>query len=256
MNMTSHNHFTAIALTLLMLACLSGAAHATDQKVTARETTATEIPPAITAALLRIMPSRQADSISPAAISGLYEVNFGTDIFYITADAKHLLQGDLYALDTQTNLTEAKRTAGRVTLINTIDPATMIIFKPANPRYVVTIFTDIDCGYCRKLHSEIDTYMANGIEIRYLAFPRSGINTRSYFKAVSAWCADDRKQALTIAKTGVEIDNKSCENPVDQHMAIAQQLGITGTPTLILADGTMLPGYLPADRLRQYLDGL
>ena len=210
-------------------------------------------PDAIKQTLLRIIPGRQPDTITLSAVPGIYEVMYGSDIFYLTADGKHLLQGDIYDMDRQINLTEGKRAIGRASVIEGIDPATMITFKPAKTSYVVNIFTDIDCGYCRKLHSEIDSYLARGIEIRYLAYPRSGANTRSYFKAVSAWCADDRQQALTIAKSGTDIENKSCVNPVDQHMAAANQLGITGTPTLILANGNMLPGYIPADRLEQYL---
>jgi thiol:disulfide interchange protein DsbC len=213
----------------------------------------TPVPDALKDSLKRLLPDRQADSIQASPIDGLYEAIFGSDIFYITADGKYLLQGDLYALDTQKNLTEAKRANGRLKVVDAIDPATMIIFKPAKTRYVVDIFTDIDCAYCRKLHSEIDKYLAEGIEIRYLAFPRSGYRTRSYFKAISAWCADDRQAALTKAKAGEDIDSKTCDSPVDQHMAAAHELGITGTPTMIMPDGSMIPGYVPAKQLARIL---
>jgi len=240
-----------LSLLLTTLLILSGI-HQT--QASEKKNIVAAIPAAVEKTLRRIIPGRQVDSVSPTVIPGMYEVAFGADIFYLSADGKHLLQGDLYDLDSQTNLTEGKRSNGRIKVIAGIDPATMIAFKPKETRHVVTVFTDIDCGYCRKLHREIDSYLARGIEIRYLAYPRSGKNTPSYFKAVSAWCADDRQQALTIAKSGVETENKSCEHPVDQHMAAANQLGITGTPTLTFADGSMIPGYMPADRLELYLN--
>lgn len=208
----------------------------------------------ITESMAKIMPGRKVDSIEATVIPALYEVMIGADIFYVTSDGEHLLQGDLYSLETKTNLTEAKRSQGRVALIKTIDPTTEIIFKPEKTRHVVNIFTDIDCGYCRKLHSEMDTYLAKGIEIRYLAFPRSGYRTRSYFKAVSAWCADDPQKALTIAKSGQEIEQKTCDNPVDQHLALAHELGLTGTPTMVFSDGSIVPGYIPADELEKVLN--
>jgi thiol:disulfide interchange protein DsbC len=214
---------------------------------------ATPVPAALEDSLNRLLPDRKADSIQATPIEGLYEAIYGGDIFYITADGKYLLQGDLYALESHKNLTEAKRADARLKVVDAIDPSTMIIFKPAKTRYVVDVFTDLDCAYCRKLHSEIDSYLAEGIEIRYLAFPRSGYRTRSYYKAISAWCADDPKAALTKAKAGENIASKTCDSPVDQHMAAAHELGITGTPTLIMPDGSMVPGYVPAKQLARML---
>jgi len=218
--------------------------------------TGSPIPEAVQVRLSQLIPNRQADNLQASPVAGLYEAIYGTDIFYISEDGKHLLQGDLYSLDTKKNLTEDKRAGGRLKVIGAIDPATMIIFKPAKTRYVVDVFTDLDCAYCRKLHNEIDSYLAEGIEIRYLAYPRSGYRTRSYFKAVSAWCADDRKMALTRAKAGENIESKTCNSPVDEHMAAADKLGITGTPTLIMPDGSIVPGYVPAKQLAKILTTL
>ncbi len=245
---------TRITLLGFIFICLSGLSSTgmADQENDAAATTATIS--TIKSSIARLMPGRQPDSIETTVIPGLFEVMMGADIFYVTSDGKHLLQGDLYALESKTNLTEEKRSEGRLALIKTIDPATEIIFKPENTRHVVNIFTDIDCGYCRKLHSEIDTYLARGIEIRYIAFPRSGYRTRSYFKAVSAWCADDPKKALTLAKSGQELEQKTCDNPVDQHLALAHELGLTGTPTMVFADGSIVPGYIPAEQLEEILN--
>lgn len=130
----------------------------------------------------------------------------------------------------------------------------MIIFPAKNAKHTITIFTDIDCGYCRKLHSEVSRYTDAGITVRYLFFPRSGPNTESYFKAVSVWCADDRNQALTDAKLNNKVINKTCENPIDKHMQLAQAFGVNGTPAIIADDGTMVPGFVPAKELVKHLN--
>ena len=253
------NNSLATTLILVLLTTVNHAGHAAESVAIepgpASYTAAADTTfPSLRAALSRIFPGRKVDSIGPAPVPGLYEVIYGADIYYLSADGKQLIEGDIYALDTRANLTEAKRSAGRSRIMASVDPDTMIIFKPEKTRFVVSVFTDIDCGYCRKLHSEIDDYLARGIEIRYLAFPRTGVNTPSYFKAVTAWCAKNRQQALTLAKTGAEIPFRSCDNPVDEHLAVARELGVTGTPTLVLADGSILPGYVPAKQLERYLE--
>ena len=117
----------------------------------------------------------------------------------------------------------------------------------------ITVFTDIDCGYCRKLHQEVPELNRLGIEVRYLAYPRAGLESESYDKIVSAWCADDQRLALTRAKTGKKIESRDCKNPVAQHFALGGAVGVTGTPSIIFEDGRLLPGYLPAERLAQQL---
>ncbi len=201
-----------------------------------------------------IIPGEQPDSIGPSPVQGLYEVVYGTEVFYITADGRYVLQGDLMDLKSRTNLSEEKRSAARRHIMATINPATAIIFRPEKTRYVIDVFTDIDCPYCRKMHKEIDQYLKRGIEIHYLAYPRTGANTESYYKAVSVWCSKDRQAALTFAKSGGKVERKSCNNPVLDHMAKAGQIGITGTPTLVLPDGSVIAGYVPADQLIQILD--
>jgi thiol:disulfide interchange protein DsbC len=129
----------------------------------------------------------------------------------------------------------------------------MIAFKPKSSKHLVYVFTDIDCGYCRKLHSEIDQYLTEGIEIRYLFFPRAGEGSDSYKKAVSVWCADDRNTALTKAKRGDTIEERQCDNPVDQHLTLGTQMGAAGTPMLVTEKGNILPGYVPAGQLAKIL---
>ena len=204
--------------------------------------------------LAKLIPGAQPDSIGPSPVEGLYEVVYGTEVFYITGDGRYVLQGDLMDMESRVNLSEEKRSTARRRIMAAINPATAIVFRPQKTRYVVNVFTDIDCPYCRKMHKEIDEYLKRGIEIHYLAYPRTGVNTESYFKAVSVWCAKDRQAALTFAKSGGKVERKSCNNPVLDHMAKAGQIGITGTPTLVLPDGSVIAGYVPADQLIRILD--
>ena len=129
----------------------------------------------------------------------------------------------------------------------------MIVFKPKIARYKVSIFTDIDCGYCRKLHSEIDQYLAEGITVQYLFFPRAGKGSDSYNKAVSVWCAKDRNAALTSAKKDQAVDSKTCANPIDRHMQLAEDFGTQGTPMIVSENGNVSPGYVPAKQLAEVL---
>jgi thiol:disulfide interchange protein DsbC len=131
----------------------------------------------------------------------------------------------------------------------------MVIFAPAEKTdHTVTVFTDIDCGYCRKLHNEITDYTQNGIKVRYLMFPRAGFNSESYHKAVSVWCAENRQEAMTRAKRGESVTPKKCPNPVQEQAELGQSLGVQGTPSIILENGQMIPGYVPAAQLAQMLD--
>ncbi len=215
-----------------------------------------KIPGAVTEMLERVIPGQSPDSIRPAAIDGYVEVSYGTDIFYVSADGRFLLRGDLFDMRTQANLTEARRAVYRLGLIDALNPKDLVIFAPKNrkPRHIVYVFTDVDCNFCRQLHHEISRYNELGIEVRYLAYPRSGPDTPSYYKIVSVWCADDQRDAMTRAKAGEKIPAKNCENPVLKHMEVANRVGVSGTPTFVLADGTALPGYVPPDRLAEYLD--
>ncbi len=198
--------------------------------------------------------SIKPDRIAPAAIAGLYEVVIGPHVFYVSADGKYMIQGDLMDLGTRKNLTEPVRLAAQQAAIDGIGEDNMLIFSPEKPKHTITVFTDIDCGYCRKLHQEIGRLNELGIKVRYLMFPRAGVNSHSYEKAVSVWCADDPKSALTTAKSGKEPEAKQCDNPVKEHMAMGQMIGVQGTPTIVMENGDILPGYVPADRLAAMLD--
>lgn len=204
------------------------------------------------------------EKITKSILPGLYEVVVGQYVLYVSDDGKYMLQGDLYDVQRRVNLTDEIRSEGRLKAMQELDEDTMIVFAPksGSPKFTITAFTDIDCGYCRKLHSQMKAYNDLGIEVRYASYPRAGMNSPSYDKAVAVWCAVDRNNSMNIAKAGAslsqlkeqkQVDDKSCKDPIAQHMKIAHMVGVTGTPTLVMEDGTVLPGYLPPDRLLEEL---
>jgi thiol:disulfide interchange protein DsbC len=207
----------------------------------------------VRSALAKAMPSVKLDSIKPSQIKGVLEVMIGANIFYVSEDGKYLLQGHLIDLASRTDLTEEKLSGARKSALDKVGEKNMILFKPKIAKYMVSVFTDIDCGYCRKLHSEIDQYLAEGITVRYLFYPRAGKGSDSYKKAVSVWCSDDRNAALTDAKKGATPKEKTCDNPVDQHMELAQDFEARGTPLIVTEKGNLLPGYVPAKQLAEVL---
>ena len=204
-------------------------------------------------ALNEFMPGTHIESIKAAEIKGLYEVVAGGNIFYASEDGRYLLQGQLYDAVEKKNITEDKLANVRKTALEKVGEKNMIVFKPKTSKHMVSIFTDIDCGYCRKLHSEIDQYLAQGITVRYLFFPRAGKGSDSYKKAVSVWCAADQQKALTTAKKGESLEAKTCDNPIDEHMQLGEAFGMSGTPMIVTEKGNVLPGYVPAAQLAKVL---
>lgn len=212
-----------------------------------------DVPAAVQKRLSEIIPGKAPDSIEVSPVSGLYEVSYGAQVFYLSGDGKYLIQGDMLDVDSRKNLTDGRRNVYRKQLLEDIDPKTAISFVPKQTKHVVYVFTDIDCPYCRRLHSQMAEYNAMGIEIRYLAYPRTGIDSPSYVKAEDVWCAKDRKAALTAAKNGEKVEHLQCDNPVKAEYELGQKFGVDGTPTLIMADGSVLPGYMEPLRLAAYL---
>jgi len=209
---------------------------------------------AIRKALSLAMPASKVEAIKPSVIKGLYEASVGANIYYVSEDGKYLIQGRLVDIAARKDLTEEKLNGTRKLAIENMGKENMIIFAAKIPKYTVTIFTDIDCGYCRKLHSELDQYSAQGITIQYLFFPRAGKGSDSYNKAVSVWCADDRNAALTAAKKDKSIPVKTCDNPIDKHMKLGEDFDVKGTPMIVTEAGNILPGYLPAKQLVEALE--
>jgi len=201
------------------------------------------------------IPGAKPDELRESPIAGIYEMTRGTEVAYVTQDGKYAIAGDLYEMGTNVNLTENARRAERVKMLAGVPESQMVVFSPKDPKYTVSVFTDVDCGYCRKLHSQMADYNRMGIKVRYLFYPRTGPNTESWEKAEQVWCSNDRGQALTRAKLGEDIKApKHCANsPVAREYALGQDIGVRGTPAILLDDGEMLPGYLPPQALMQHL---
>lgn len=192
----------------------------------------------------------QPENIFPSPIEGWYTIRRGAIVAYVSADGRYLLQGDLIDLDEQTNLSEQERNKARIDMMKSVDDDQFITFSPDKVSHSVSIFTDIDCGYCRRLHNQIDEYLAKGIEIRYLLYPRNGPTSDSWAKAEQVWCASDRNNALTMAKQDQSFESRTCDSSaVSEHYALGRDSGLRGTPTIILEDGTLVNGYLTPDRL-------
>ncbi|MEN8170074.1 MAG: thioredoxin fold domain-containing protein [Pseudomonadota bacterium] len=193
--------------------------------------------------------NQQPDAIADSPLKGFFEAVYGTKVFYVSTDAKHLISGEIYDFATLENLTEQSLSGSRLKIVERIPESSMIVYKAKDEKHVINVFTDIDCVYCRKLHQDMAQINALGITVRYLAFPRAGLNSPSYDKAVSVWCAKDRKKAMDNAKASGKIEPLKCDAPVQLHMMLGQQLGISGTPGLILEDGRLQPGYAPPRQL-------
>ena len=210
---------------------------------------AQEAPSAVQSAVSALMPEVKPSWLKPAPVEGMWEVAFGPHVFYISADGKHLVRGDILDISTRENLTRPARNAARVEAVESLGEANMIVFEPAAAKYQVTVFTDVDCGYCAKMHSEIQSYLDEGIVVRYVAFPRAGVGSTSYDTMVSVWCASDQQAALTRAKARQPVEPRTCDNPVAQQYEMGQMVGVRGTPTIVLQSGDVVPGYLPAAKL-------
>jgi len=210
-------------------------------------------------ALLKLLPAgSKLEDLRPSPISGIYEYIQGADISYLTADGKFFIDGNVYDMGTRENLTEALRTHARSAMINAVPESQMVIFSPKNPQYTVTVFTDVDCAYCRKLHSDMAELNRLGVRVRYMFYPRSGPNTESWKKAEAVWCSANRNDALTQAKLGAKLDlTKACDaNPVAREYALGQNIGVRGTPAIVTEHGDYLAGYMPPRELVQQLKDL
>jgi len=203
-----------------------------------------------------LVPNATTIAISETPIEGILQVQINSDIVYVTADGQYLLQGQIMDIDTKDNITDQAKSGIRLSLLTDLKLDEQITFSPEEPKYDLLVFTDIDCGYCRKLHNQMEGYNEQGIAIHYMAFPRAGIGSDSYDKYVSVWCADDQKEALTLAKNGTDPLPQKCLNPIADQYELGREVGVTGTPALVTSDGTLIPGYMPPEQLRARLDSL
>jgi len=217
-----------------------------------------EIRDAIETSLQPVLMGETPKSIEATSMEGIYKVNLGMGRFlYSNASGSHMISGEMYGFSSEglVNLTEMDRGAERKEQLASLDIKNAIVFAPkGKPKAILNVFTDVDCGYCRLFHKEVPALNAQGVEVRYLAFPRGGLQTQGAAKMISAWCADDRQKAITDLKNEKSIPTELCkDNPVADQYRLGNEVGVTGTPSLLLMDGTMIPGYKPAAELIEIL---
>jgi len=198
-------------------------------------------------ALAKTMPRVQPTQISATPINGLYEVIVGSQVVYMDINARYMIEGDLFDLKTKVNVTEGAKSVIRLAVVDKLGSDSMVVYTPEKVKNTITVITDIDCPYCRRLHNEIPDYMEKNVQVRYIFMPLKG--SADMKKTVSVWCSDDQQLALDIAKAGGEVEEKTCDNPIKKHLKVARELGVRGTPAILLEDGTLLPGYVPVDKL-------
>ncbi|MGH8220391.1 MAG: DsbC family protein [Steroidobacteraceae bacterium] len=252
----------ALACLILGQARASGAAHSasTSERPAAAGAHAAGTSTGVTASadprvfIASKVPGAKPEDVHATPIPGLYEIMRGTDAAYVTADGKYAIAGDLYDLRTNVNLTDNERRQTRLKLLAQIPESQMVIFGAKSEPHTITVFTDVDCPYCRKLHSQIAEYNRLGIRVRYMFYPRTGPNTPSWTRAEEVWCSSDRHTALTQAKLGEELHVKLCPNtPVAREYELGEALDVQGTPSIVLANGDMLPGYVSPSELAHLL---
>lgn len=236
---------------LAAVACLAGAigaAAAADAPAAARTPEQT-----VADAIHAIAPKVKISAVEQAGLPGFYQVVADGRVIYVSTDGRYLIEGDVYDLKTGTSISEARTAMMVKAALDAVPASKRVIFAPADPKYRVVVFTDPDCPFCRKLHAHIQDFLKAGIAVEYLAFPRSGLYTPSYDKAVSVWCAKDPREALTRAMAGYDIPARTCDNPVAEEYTLGARIDLPGTPTVFSPDGHILGGYMTPDELLKKL---
>ncbi len=198
-------------------------------------------------ALAKRMPNVKPTKISATPVIGLFEVIVGSQVVYMSGDARYMIEGDLFDLTTKRNVSEEAKSVIRLSAIDSLGADNMLVYTPKKVKNTITVITDIDCPYCRRLHNEVPDYMENEVQVRYIFMPLKGAADMK--KTVSVWCSDNQQTALDTAKSGGKVEDKTCDNPINDHLALARELGVRGTPAIVLEDGRLLPGYVPYEKL-------
>lgn len=203
-----------------------------------------------------LVPDVSDITIAETPLPGLMEVRIRNEVIYMSSDGRYLVQGRMVDLETQIDLTDSAKAEVRRERLSNLDQDEFVTFGNDDAEFELMVFTDPDCGYCRRLHEQMRDYNREGIRIHYMAFPRAGVGSDTYDKLVSIWCSNDRQHAMDIAKAGGAPDPETCDNPVTEQYELGQSLGVTGTPSMMTFDGEMIPGYVPPQQLRERLERL
>ncbi len=208
-------------------------------------------------AMATLAPSVKVDVVQESAVPGFYEAMVGPEFVYVSKDGRYVLDGNAYDVEKKLDLTSQARAAVRKNALAKVGENERIIFAPDKPKYRVTVFTDVDCPFCRHFHDQIAQYNAKGIAVDYLFFPLS-IHPGADTKAESVWCSKDRNEAFNTVMSGGDIETKTCANPVAELSALGKTLGVNSTPTILASDGTQIPGQIAMspDKLAEALDNM
>jgi thiol:disulfide interchange protein DsbC len=246
--------FALVACAFALAAC---AADRQDAATAATDPAAAQV---VRAALQKLAPGVKVDEISPAPLPGFYQVIASGQLVYVSTDGRYMINGDVVDLAAKENLSDRAWAGFRRAELAKVPASQRIVFAPPHPKYTVTVFSDVNCGYCRMFHSHIKQLNDEGIAVEYLAWPREGLTTtagnptETYKEMVSVWCAADRKAAFTAAKQGKAPAPADCPNPVKDEFDLGVKLGVTGTPMVVGPDGMVLGGYVAPDKLLKMLE--
>lgn len=214
------------------------------------------------AALEDKFPRMEIDDIEPSPLAGFYQVFFADQLLYLSEDGEYLFTGNLLELadDRPINHSEqamarleAKKAPMRKETIDSLNESDMVVFKAPEEKYVINVFTDVDCGYCRKLHKQVPELNKNGVTVRYLAFPRAGIGSSAHKKLVSIWCAEDRMAAMDDAKLRRKFGSNTCDNPIEDQYRLTREFNLSGTPAVLFSDGELVVSYIETNDLLNHL---
>jgi thiol:disulfide interchange protein DsbC len=249
-------------LSLIVLVAAAGAVSAVAPPAAAEAAKAqatgntAPVPAEVRARVVKKLQGAKAEDVASSPIAGLYEVTLGGLIVYVSEDGKYLVSGNVYDLETQSNLTAARRNEARARTLASASSSDMIIFSPPDPKMTVTVFTDVDCGFCRKFHNQMADLNKAGIKVRYMMYPRTGPGTESWRKAESVWCAKDRKDAMTRAKRGEEVKSPKCDAAsIKTQYELGDDLGLEGTPAIFTESGEYVGGFLTPAQLVKAISG-
>ena len=204
--------------------------------------------------LSRLSSDFEISDVKETPIKGIYQVTIGPDVIYMSRDGNYVLKGEILDIGNRRNLTEDFHAQKRINLLNTIADSEYIEFSSTKTKNHIYVFTDVDCGYCRKLHRDVPELNSMGIAVRYLAYPRAGVDSIIGEEMRNVWCAENRQKALTTSKNRQPIEVKICDAPIARHHALGRELGVTGTPAIFLENGRKLPGYIPPDELYEQIN--
>ncbi len=202
------------------------------------------------------MPGLPLTSVAPTPVAGIYEVVAGSDVIYMTADGKYMFQGVLVDFEARKNLTEARRTGIRADLLKQLKDEDTIIYAPmGTPKHTITVFTDPSCPYCRKLHAEVPELVKNGVKVRYVLYPRAGLDSPIGKSSIGIMCAKDRKAEMDKSLAGQAVNLPLCDkHPLAQQLELGAELGLEGTPYIVTENGTVISGFRPAAELLKVLE--